>query len=457
MNQISSGQVKEAIAFFLEAQLAKKLEPEEKALDKANNDADASAQDSIREKIIALKERYSFGNWFENDATKMTGELKFGTHISRGIHPRSKGDNVNFRTTRVLPEGLVGSQSLRDLELDASGNAAALPLASFFNTYVDEPLEVKLRDLIVVDHPALEQAFSNDIEVSSCYLAAFKAALLGTSISPCSDAFNKQLLWPVVDNAKVTDVYKTLVPLHPSALVKSFYRKINGLRYSVENMEIRRNRGNKAKDQRPYFIISKLGVIKLGGENQQNVSLLNASQGGRNLLLPSMPPSLRTSAEYRLGKNDSSIFNKSMKYQCRSGINELYAVIKQSKNTVEVRDQRKYALDIILAEILVLAENIRQSHTPGWSKDYQLDMAEKYWLDPSRASLEGEERFAEELEKGDWANVVERNFSLWLNGILKATYIDRKHDFADAEYREWRKNMRDALKASQRLGQGVST
>lgn len=457
MNQISSGQVKEAIAFFLQAQLAKKLEPEEKALDKANNDADASAQDSIRKKITALKERYSFGNWIENSATKMADQLRFGTHISKGIHADSKGDNVNFRTTRVLPEGLVGSQSLRDLELDANGNAAALPLAAFFNAYVDKPLGVKLRDLIVVDHPALEQAFSNDIEVSSRYLAAFKAALLGASNSPRTDELNKQVLWPQAQNAISTDSYKTLVPLHPSALLLTFYRKLNGLRYSEENMEARKSRRSKMSDQKPYVIISDIAVKNLGGTKPQNIGLLTSAQGGRNPLLPSMPPSLQTSSEYRLGKNDSSIFNKSMKYQCRSGINELYAVIKQSKNTVEVRDQRKYALDIILAEILVLAENIRQSHTPGWSKDHQLDMAEKYWLDPSRASLEGEERFAEELEKGDWANVVERNFSLWLNGILKATYIDRKHDFADAEYREWRKNMRDALKASQRLGQGVST
>ena len=70
-----------------------------------------SAINSATQKIADLKQQFSRQQWLEKAAHSMAQQLKFGTHISKGIHPDSKGDNINFKTDRELPEGLVGSQN----------------------------------------------------------------------------------------------------------------------------------------------------------------------------------------------------------------------------------------------------------------------------------------------------------------------------------------------------------
>jgi len=455
MSEISSNQVRDAIAEFLQVQLNKKLEPELKRLEKAEKDNDADAIHAIKEAILKLREKYALDSWMANAANKMAAELNFGTHIAKGVHPSSKGDNVNFRDERELPIGLIGSQTLGSLALDANGSAASLPLASFFNVLVDENSGHTLRDLILQNHAALAGAFSTTPENSKAYQAKFKAALSNEQSQPSTDERNKQLLWPSTENAAQTNEYTTLVPLHPSALTHAVFQKLNGIRYSEANKEARDNRKKKTAEQAPYVSISDLAARNIGGSNAQNVGRLTAGQGGKNYLLPSCPPELKPQREFSLSKSQSTIFNNSLRYQCYLGLQQLFIIVRSVNNTVEWRDQRKEAIDIILAEILGLAAKVQRQYVAGWSKDYQLDMAEKYWLDPQRAGKDGEEAFTQSRLGEDWTKTIEQNFSLWLNDILKRKFPNRKYEFADAEHTEWVREMRDAIKASQRAGQGV--
>ena len=201
--------------------------------------------------------------------------------------------------------------------------------------------------------------------------------------------------------------------------------------------------------------ISDLAIKKLGGTKPQNISQLTSSQGGRCYLLPSCPPELIPQRDFSLSKNQTTIFNNSLRYQCYFGLQQLFEVVRSVKNTVEWRDLRKDALDIILAEILNLAAMIQNEYTAGWSKDYQLKMDEKYWLDPYRIYIEGEESFAKSRAEDNWTATIEQNFSNWLNDVLKRQFPKKKYEFADAEHTEWAKEIRDAIKASQRAGQGV--
>ena len=252
MDQINSRQVKEAIAEFLQTQLNRKLEPELKRLAKAEKDGDAETALKLTDVIDGLQQKYALDNWMDNAANKMAEQLSFGTHISKGIHPDSKGDNVNFRDTNDLPNGLIGSQTLQHLALDANGNAAALPLASFFNTIVDQSLGIKLRDLILHGHPSLEGVFSSKLENSNNYETEFKVALSNEQSQPSTDERNKQLLWPSTANAAQTDEYTTLIPLHPSALTYAVHQKLTQLRYSDANKEARENRKKTTAEQAPY-------------------------------------------------------------------------------------------------------------------------------------------------------------------------------------------------------------
>jgi CRISPR-associated protein Csy1 len=431
--------------------LEKKLEPEQKALVKLDPQKDAKKVSEINERIHSLNEKYQLNTWMADAASRMAGQLRFGTHISKGVHPDSNGDNLNFQSGQALPDGLVGSQSLPNLPLDANGNAAALPLAAFFETWVSESQGVKLRDLIQLNHPAIDGVFSSDEKDSGDYAKSFKAALDNVVTNPSSHERNKQILWPLT-NAMPGDRYIILVPLYPSSLTSVFFQKINGARYSEENKQARDNRKKKNIEQQAYVSIPHIGVTRLGGTKPQNISQLTSKQGGRNYLLPSLPPVVGEQNDYRLGKNQKTLFDARLIRLCRPGFSQLYEVVKSIKNNMGVRDDRKEAMDFILAEIFQLAGHIRQTYPPGWSRGYQLNMAEKYWLDPGRVDLAGEEVFANARETTEWQKVLCESFALWINERLQRKFPEQVINFGDPEYREWLREMEQAIKSEQRNG-----
>ncbi len=453
MNEISQQQVKQAIDEFLSQQLAKKLEPAEKSRDRVDPVKDPEQYAAQEELIEKLKAKYELDSWMQDAAERMALQLHFGTHISKGVHPDSKGDNVNFLSNDVLPDGIIGTQNINDIPLDANGNAAALPLAAFFDTWVDEEKGVKIRHLIQEQNPVLKGQFSDSEELSEKYNAAFKSALDGVITTPATYERNKQLIWPLEQSIE-NDHYINLVPLYPSSLTHHIFNAINQVRYSDENKQARDSRKKKPSEHQPYVSIPDIGVTRLGGTKPQNVSLLISRQTGRNYLLPSIPPISNSSITFRIQKDQSTLFSRRLARICFYELKELYAIVG-AKNTFEVRDARKESLDLILARIFEVAENIQQSNSPGWSKSYQLNMDEKYWLDPERALLEGEELFAESRENNDWQQSICKSFAQWVNERLQYKFPKQAIDFADAEYREWMREMEQAIKASQREGREV--
>ena len=449
MESITRDDVVDAITHRLDGFLQVKLEPELKQLEKAEPGSDQAQK--IEKAITKLRERFSRPVWLENAAKKDAKQLRFGTHISKGIHPDSKGDNINFRPMTSLPAGIVGSQQLAAPELDANGNAAALPLAAFLNTDIKG---AKLRDLILADHPALNGVFADDQALSRQYQQAFQKALAGETESPATHERNKQLLWPMED-AIERDNYHCLVPLHPSALVYEVSQKINSQRFSEENKEARDNRKKKNFEQKAYVSIVSLATTQLGGTKPQNISLLTSKQRGRNLLLESYPPTYIQQHDFSLSKRQENFFNKNLAYHCREGLQALYGVIEAPKNVMAVRDQRKQALGMIIGQALQLAESIQRHYAPGWSEGYQLKMAHKYWLDPHRAGLPGQDTFAQGHSTTDWVHTVMEDFSAWLNNLLRDQFKQQATDFDDTEYREWLREMESAIKASQRAKEGI--
>lgn len=456
MEAITEEQVKATVLRFLKEQCDKKLEPDLKALEKLDTMKDAEKIASLQANISAIETKYELENWMPDAANRMAKQLYFGTHISKGIHPDSKGDNLNFDTTTSLPEGIVGSQTLSELPIDANGNAAALPLATFFEAEVEASNGVKLRKLIQSQHSAVEGAFSSNDELSAQYAKSFKTALDNAIEEPTTYERNKQLLWPM-HNAIVDDAYVAVVPLYPSALASQFFQKINNARFSEENKLARENRKKKNVEQQPYLSIPDIAIVRLGGTKPQNISQLTSKQSGRSYLLSSMPPKYEAKIEYRITKSQTSLFNARLVQCCGLGLGQLYQVflIPGVRKNIEVRDSRKEALDLILASIFALVEQIHKTYTPGWSKDYQLSMHEKYWLDPFRVGLEGEEDFAENRLSSDWQASIVDQFSLWVNARLQKRFKNIAKDFGDAEYLEWQREVEDAIKSSLRSGKEI--
>lgn len=225
-------------------------------------------------------EDYLPENWIAAKAIGFAEKLKFGTHTSRGVHPSSTGNNITFITSQALPAHLVGSQQIPP-QIDASGNAADLPLTKFFAILVDANSNTTLQDLLLQNHPALHGVFDPDANLSDQYQHLFQQALRGENQAPQTDARNKQLLWPGSANAITDDDYLNLIPLHPSSLSHHLWQHISNTRKQQKTAK---------ETATAYTRFHGLSILKLGGTKPQNVSSLNSKQKGENHLLPALPP-----------------------------------------------------------------------------------------------------------------------------------------------------------------------
>ena len=457
METITKTMVQQAVTAFLTEQFDKKTGSEQKKLAAAKEKNDFEAVAQLEEQLSEIQTKYLLDHWMELAALSMATGLKFGTHISKGVHPDSKGDNIFFQPEQDLPAGLVASQHLEQPELDANGNAAYLPLAAFFNWLVDEEKKIRIRHLIMAQHPALEGVFATDAELAAQYQHSFRTCLLGGGGKPATYEKNKQVFWPVQNLAgqEMGDIggYVCLVPLYPSALTHELYNRVNELRYCEENKKARENRYKAKSEQQAYISIPDMAAIRLGGTKPQNISQLVSKRGGRNALLPSLPPRFNQRRAFRLARTQKSFFNKRLYYHCKSTIQHLFTIVKIDYDNVDIRNARKAILDSILNEILMVATTLQQANPPGWTRDlHGLGYSERLWLDPERAHLEGEEEFAQDRLQTDWRTDIAARFGNWLNDVLKSEFKRIKHDFGDAEQREWRREMEEMIKQSQRKG-----
>ncbi|WP_085163699.1 type I-F CRISPR-associated protein Csy1 [Gilliamella bombi] len=457
MNNISWQDIRKVILDFLQQRLANNsnYKSETAKLEKAKELGDQVAVNEAQQKLAELAKRFDFETWMEDAATRRISWITIGTHLSKGIHSSSSGDNVNIATqSKLSHQTVISSATPSLLELDSSGNAASLDIFSLFNQYVGEN---KILQLIIENHPAVLPALSDDKQKASLYLTNFKKAIFNDFDNPKASELNKQLYWPNDEEpylSKQDNNYRLLIPLHPSSLCNYLYEKVQ-TRFSEENKYARELRKKKDVEHQPYFSFHDLAVVKLGGSNPQGVSQLTSSQGGRNFLLPSMPPIFQKSQFPSISKQQETIFNNALQYFCRFGFKLLFDMVEAPKNIVEERDDRKDAFAVILSLLLKFARYIQTTQPAGWSRDYSLNFDEKLWLDPQRVQLENEEDFKKQYEQGDWQQSLEKLFATWVQNALKEKFKNFKQQFADPEFSEWRREFNAAVKASQRKREGI--
>ena len=439
-----------AVKAFLASQYDKKTETEQKQLAKAIEENDLTSITLLNEKLMLFKNKYELDNWMDLAVNKMAKQISFGTHISKGIHSSSKGDNVNFETKSNLPLGIVGHQSITNHQLDASGNAAALPLFSFFDYQVND--DKKIMDYIVEDNTDFKHCLSKNNELSEQYFEILKNLLIGGISQPCSSEYNKQTLWHVEDNT-----YICIIPLYPSSLTNYVYSKVQYIKYSDETNLAKKIRFSENSEKIPYVTISDLATITIGGSNPQGVSRIMSKQRGHNYLLPSLPPpKIADSKGFRLSKFANSLFGTSLQYHVREAIEDIFKSVRDARNIVDIREARKRAIDEMLFQIFSASEELRSTLPAGWSKDSNLERAQMLWLDPKRADLEGEEDFKAERESNDdWHQQIIHGFARWLNSLLQAEFKEKANDFGDPEHLEWEREIEEMIKRYERAGKGV--
>lgn len=459
ITSISALDVRTTIIDYLQQRLSNNnnYKSAKTTLAKAQDDNNLSAIQEAEASIAELEQRFAFDNWMEEAFTRRIFWIKIATNISKGIHSSSQGSNVNY-CTQVKPQDqpFVSSATPKTLPVDCTGNAAALDIFNLLNQEIKNG--ETLLSLVLQDSPLIVQALSDDSAKAKQYLANLKQIIYDDFHHAKASELNKQFYWPIREENNSTapiEHYHLLIPLHPSSLCHVVYQKIQQ-RFAEQNKTAREQRYKKNDSQQPYFSFHDLAIVKLGGSNPQGVSQLVSRQVGRNFLLPSVPPQFSSTRSFIIKKEDETIFNKKLQYCCSKGFNALFKVVNNPINNIYVRNKRKYeAFSEILEQLLNIASYIQTTYPAGWSKDCKLNMNQKFWLDPQRVELEGEDNFVKGRQEVNWINKLASQFAGWINEILRKQFKDRSKEFDDAEIYEWQREFHAAVKASQRKREGI--
>lgn len=449
--------IRQTILDFLQRRLENHTEYKavKKWLANAEKNNNIGEIQTAKNQLAEIAKKFEFTHWMEQALTDRIGWLTMATHLSKGIHPSSKASNCNYIGQGKQPiDFAISSSTVTDLPYDVTGNAAALDIFALLNQKVND--DVTLLQLIIDKHPAVMPALADDASQAKRYLASIQTLLQESWQNPQASALNKQLYWPMGEEAYLSAVdnqYRLLVPLHPSSLCHVVFQKIQS-RFSEENKQARQDRFKKDSKHLAYFTYLDLAVVQLGGSNPQGVSKLNSLQKGRNFLLPSIPPKIHFSNVFQLRKSAKTIFSSALRNNCREEVDDLFSVIEAKESVVEVRNNRKEAVDLILTTIFGMVKEIQTTRSPGWSRDYKLPMAQKCWLDPGRNDIPGDDEF-QQYYQTDWLSVLETQFAGWINTMLKKRFSEIAVDFKDAEFGEWCREFADAVKLSLCNNEGI--
>ncbi|GKX50392.1 type I-F CRISPR-associated protein Csy1 [Budvicia aquatica] len=402
-----------------------------------------------QQEIDDLKLKYQPYTWIE-DAARRAAQIQFATHTVKGIHPDSKGTNINAQFTE-LPDGLVNSSTLKKHALDVVGNAAALDIYKLLSVVIDEKTTVL--DLVLQEDERLLPALANDQQQAKQHLAAFKGISVSSTENAKTYELMKQLLWPVNSDAQRQDNYLNIVPLYPTSFVHQVYHNLQKIRFSDEVKLAKEARKNEKSHPSGYVILPDVAYTKLGGTKPQNISQLNSERGGRNYLLPSLPPVFKSSGTKAPVRNDS-VFSGEFNYFARKDIERFCReVIDESRNNLSVREKRELIIQDILATLMTYGQNVRRLDA-GWSEGSNLKAAHAFWLDPKRAETDAE--WAELREQTDWKTELAHDFGLWVNQKLNDAYSNNPQlHLADTEQKVWKHDMADLIKQTIREGWGV--
>lgn len=392
-----------------------------------------------------FKESNDRKGWFEKQV-KGLSKLCLATHISKGVHSGSKGDDILFSKEEQNKRchGYVGTHSIDSqlLDITADNNAAKMPLMRFLDFSVTDDGSYRIRDMIVNFPDYFKDILEDDAEKSSCE-QLINVYLSVLSQQSRTHTNNKQVLWPIDPE---DDNYRVLVPLYPSVLSYELYQNIQDRQRRVEQVK-------QARENRKKTRVIDTAVVKLGGTQPQNISFLNSKQAGQQWLLPSLPPRF-VSRGFSLSKHSKSLFSSfAYRVRMRAMIEGLLKIFNIKPNNKAIREARDNIIAKMLVDTFYIATEL-QARPAGWSADYALSESQKIWLDPR-----GERSQQLRAINSEWKDEIAEQFALWLQSALKnavkSAHKIKASDFADPEFHHWKRLIDEAIEVSQRLGDGV--
>lgn len=372
----------------------------------------ASMQDDeLNELKAEAEEKFSFENWLP-DAAMRAGQMSISTHPCTFGHPSARKNKNGYVTSVIAKESREVDGYLKTgnvaAEEDALGNAAVLDVYKFLTLSMQDG--DSLLEHIKRDSDIALAVFNIKTETYQNLKSGLLSMTGGQGAETVTSSKLKQVYFPIDNN------YHLLSVLSNSGLIYELRKRIDELRFSETQKELRElRRANKYSTQ-GYSEIYDITTIGYGGTKPQNISVLNNQYGGKARLLSSAPPQLKKRDTQFPAKN---FFSQSIRfYDIQEPLKKLDGIFKSGldspiprRNLESGRDRH---IEDILDQIIQRMIAIRAASEQYWEESSDLPRYQKVWL--------CDEHLQERLEEDGWLDELSEVIAKW----IFAAYSNKK-------------------------------
>lgn len=276
-------------------------------------------------------------------ACKQKKRLLF-THSAKFSHPSAKVSSAMMHCCEDI-DGYLRSGNVK-YDIDA-GPANYLSVAKFLLTITDDSGQTVLQAFQEEDQFLQEWCEENGINFFE--LEEYVSEVAQPVKADKNDTRVKQVYFPLDITKKNSDKenYHLLSILSPSGLMSVLKDRIQASRNEL---------------------LPDLNYIKYGGDQPQNIGLINKKCDGEYYLLSSTPPPL-DKRTIRLPHNTEAFFVQCFSNnEARGYFQELHTLIVNKRNDQNIRAKKEEVLHAIIDCILSQAERIYTYEYQDWEK-----------------------------------------------------------------------------------------
>ncbi len=416
-----------------------------KNITKKENDINKEKDENKLKNLIKAKEKKQeapsteIRNWIDiTSKKKIKKDVRIikATHVLKFTH--SSSDNEGVLLTKKSDDKLLSTSSIKKkLILDlAHNNGNLISISRFLALELNNK---PIFDSILDSDFKFLEPFKKNKEQLNNWTEGFSDLVEQREIKTADKA--KQLYFPFKPNT--TKDYHLITPLFPSSLAQEINNVITDIKYSKIQKEIREQKQNKEDKPKyhrnDYINFPDLAMQRFGGDNPQNVSMLNVSRSGKCFLFSTQPPNWHSSLKPPVNKK--SMFDNYYKSQnIQENINYLREFLLRFKSlNLSIKDPKRKKhliswVNSIIDDFLFYFSSI-QNLPAGWSdaKNIKLKIEHQYLLDPYKQDKD----FQAKRKTQDWQKAVCSDFARWLNSQLKGK--DKKFTPQQEHSKIWNK------------------
>jgi len=370
----------------------------------------SSSDEDVQKFTQQANDMFSLDSWLVN-ASKRAGQLSLTSHPAKFVHPGAKASSI-LATNKKQNDGLLRSGNVT-VGMDIFGNAAALDVEKFLRVCLEDGKTILQH--LEEDSEYIQQQFTTEnttyTEIREGFLKIKQSDLKQSSEKL------KQVYFPVGDN------YHLLSILNASGIIYELKQRINDLRFSDGNKQLREAMKKSKPEPVKGSITDLFGLtaVGYGGTKPQNISTLNNQNGGVSLLLSSMPPVLK---KRKVQPPKKDFFDDCLWAGLfQADFEAFHQVLSWRKNNKEIRDMRDDIVLNAIAKVRRLMDQIRDIPS-GWSDSETYNGLmhwQKIWLDEQYADMRYDDK-----QNDDYVEHAQSYFSIWFIGYYKQSIKDNK-------------------------------